>query len=242
MAVSSLSLSFASTPFTNNLGVRGWIGPAECAAVSITKCSKITSFDEETAQCAVPENCKRRALVLGIGALTLNSLQASSLLAEEGDVGKPDNYSIFVDKVDGYSYYYPSDWRDFDFIGHDSAFKDRSLQLQNVRLSFIPTDKTDVRDLGPMDEVVLHLVNDILSAPNQIADVLDMQEKNIDGRNYWTFEYILTSPNFSRAAFATIAIGNGRYYTLIVGANQRRWRKYRNMLKVVADSFKVMDI
>lgn len=34
-------------------------------------------------------------------------------------------------------------------------------------------------------------------------------QKNIEGRNYYTFEYILTSPNFARAAFATIAIGNG---------------------------------
>ncbi|XP_042012549.1 photosynthetic NDH subunit of lumenal location 1, chloroplastic-like isoform X1 [Salvia splendens] len=242
MAVSSLSLNFVSKPFTHNLGVRGWISPDECAAVSITKCSKIASFDEESinrwAQCAASGNCKRRALILGMGALTMNTLQPSPLLAEE----IPEKYNIYVDKVDGYSYYYPSDWRDFDFIGHDSAFKDKSLQLQNVRLSFLPTTKTDIRELGPMDEVIFHLTNDVYSAPNQIADILDMQEKTINGRNYWTFEYVLTSPNFSRAAFATIAIGNGRYYTLIVGANQRRWRKYRNMLKVVADSFKVMDI
>ncbi|XP_042015603.1 photosynthetic NDH subunit of lumenal location 1, chloroplastic-like isoform X2 [Salvia splendens] len=213
MAVSSLSLNFVSKPFTYSSGVRGWISPADCAAVSTTKCSKIASFDEET-QCAASGNCKRRAVVLGMGALTMNTLRPSPLLAEE----IPEKYNIYVDKVDGYSYYYPSDWRDFDFVGHDSAFKDKSLQLQNVRLSFLPTTKTDIRELGPMDE------------------------KTIDGRNYWTFEYVLTSPNFSRAAFATIAIGNGRYYTLIVGANQRRWRKYRNMLKVVADSFKVMDI
>ncbi|KAG6402167.1 hypothetical protein SASPL_139042 [Salvia splendens] len=301
MAVSSLSLNFVSKPFTYSSGVRGWISPADCAAVSTTKCSKIASFDEESmksmgfdfvwnfessavncdSQCAASGNCKRRAVVLGMGALTMNTLRPSPLLAEE----IPEKYNIYVDKVDGYSYYYPSDWRDFDFVGHDSAFKDKSLQLQNVRLSFLPTTKTDIRELGPMDEVIFHLTNDVYSAPNQIADILDMQEKTIDGRNYWTFEYVLTSPNFSRAAFATIAIGNGmtvylysvfnlllqcpkpdelhistgdycykdssisilwiragRYYTLIVGANQRRWRKYRNMLKVVADSFKVMDI
>ncbi|KAK4406153.1 Photosynthetic NDH subunit of lumenal location 1, chloroplastic [Sesamum angolense] len=151
-------------------------------------------------------------LILGIGALAVNSLPASPLLAE----GKLENYQVFVDKIDGYSYYYPSDWRDFDFRGHDSAFKDRYLQLQNVRLSFIPTDKTDVHDMGPMEEVVANLVTNVYSAPTQVATILDMQERNMDGRNYWTFEYILTSPNFARAAFATIAIGNGRYYTLIV--------------------------
>lgn len=39
-------------------------------------------------------------------------------------------------------------------MGHDSAFKDRNVQLQSVRVAFIPTQKTDIRDLGPMDEVV----------------------------------------------------------------------------------------
>ncbi|CAA2965010.1 photosynthetic NDH subunit of lumenal location 1, chloroplastic [Olea europaea subsp. europaea] len=196
----------------------------------------------------VSGKCKRRTIAIGIGALSLNFFPACPLLAE----GIPENYEAFIDKIDGYSYYYPSDWRDFDFRGHDSAFKDRYLQLQNVRLSFIPTDKTDIHDLGPMEEgllirflrlkVVLNLVRNVYSAPTQVEKIVDMQEKTIDGRTYCTFEYILTSPNFSRAAFATIAIGNGRYYTLIVGANERRWRRVRNKLKVVADSFKVLDI
>lgn len=46
--------------------------------------------------------------------------------------------------------------QEFDFRAHDSAFKDRYLQLQNVRLSFIPTDKNDVHDLGPMEDVNFH--------------------------------------------------------------------------------------
>ena len=38
-------------------------------------------------------------------------------------------------------------------MGHDSAFKDKNFALQCVRVGFIPTEKTDIRDLGPMDEV-----------------------------------------------------------------------------------------
>ncbi|GFS34218.1 PsbP-like protein 2 [Actinidia rufa] len=156
-------------------------------------------------------NCKRRPILLGVGALALSLFPASPLFAEE----IPQNYTAFVDAEDGYSYYYPSDWRDFDFRGHDSAFKDR---------------------LFPM------WVKHVYSAPTQMPTVFDMQERTIDGKNYYTFEYVLTSPNFSRAAFATIAVGNGRYYTLIVGANERRWRRVRNQLKVVADSFRLLDI
>lgn len=44
--------------------------------------------------------------------------------------------------------------QDFDFLGHDSAFKDRFAALQHVRVCFIPTDKKDIRDLGPMEEVI----------------------------------------------------------------------------------------
>ncbi|KAG4998742.1 hypothetical protein JHK84_029787 [Glycine max] len=155
---------------------------------------------------------------------------------------KPDRYRAFVDYEDGYSYVYPIDWKEFDFRAHDSAFKDRYLQLQNVRVRFIPTEKKDIRELGPMEEVVYDLVKHRYAAPNQRPTINDMQEKTIDGKHYYTFEYILTSPNYSSASFATIAIGNGRYYTLIVGANERRWKRFRDQLKVVADSFRLLDI
>lgn len=175
---------------------------------------------------------------MGAGLLTANLVSANPLFAQE----VPKNYDAFVDRIDGYSYVYPSDWTEFEFTGHDSGFKDRYLQLQNVRVRFIPTAKKDVHDLGPMEEVVSNLARHVYAAPNQVADILDMQEKSVDGKNYYTFEYILTSPNYRSASIATIAIANGRYYTLIVGANERRWKRVRNKLKVVADSFRVLDI
>uniref|UniRef100_A0A2K1ZC31 PsbP C-terminal domain-containing protein n=1 Tax=Populus trichocarpa TaxID=3694 RepID=A0A2K1ZC31_POPTR len=61
--------------------------------------------------------------------MTTSSLPANLLLAEE----IPKNYPSSVNFEDGYPYYYPSDWIDFDFRGHYSAFKDRTRQLQNVR-------------------------------------------------------------------------------------------------------------
>lgn len=183
-------------------------------------------------------HCQRRPLLLGIGALTANLLPANSLLAEE----IPDRYRSFVDYEDGYSYIYPSDWKEFDFRAHDSAFKDRYLQLQNVRVRFIPTEKKDIRDLGPMEEVITDLVKHRYTAPNQRPTIYDMQERTIDGKHYYTMEYVLTSRNYASASFTTLAIGNGRYYTLIVGANERRWKKVRDQLKVVADSFRLLDI
>ncbi|XP_020522842.1 photosynthetic NDH subunit of lumenal location 1, chloroplastic isoform X3 [Amborella trichopoda] len=177
----------------------------------------IKGFSKETVAC---ENgiagTFRRQVLVGIGALATVLLPVSYAFSEE----VPKDYQAYVDFSDGYSFFYPSDWRDFEFLGHDSAFKDRILPLQNV---------------------VMNLVNNVLAAPNQRARIFDIQERSIDGKNYYTFEYELASANFSRTAFATIAIANGKYYTLIVGANERRWSRVRNKLKVVADSFKVFD-
>ncbi|XP_022845770.1 photosynthetic NDH subunit of lumenal location 1, chloroplastic isoform X3 [Olea europaea var. sylvestris] len=173
MAVSSLTLSFASTALTNRLYVRDSTYIA-LSSRHISACSSNTSSDEAEASLNVSGKFKRRTIAIGIGALSLNLFPACPLLAE----GIPENYEAFIDKIDGYSYYYPSDWREFDFRGHDSAFKDRYLQLQNVRLSFIPTDKTDIHDLGPMEEVVLNLVRNVYSAPTQVEKIVDMQEED----------------------------------------------------------------
>ncbi|XLT09097.1 hypothetical protein HN51_054890 [Arachis hypogaea] len=90
----------------------------------------------------------------------------------------------------------------------------KSDKFQNVRVRFIPTEKKDIRD--------------IYAAPNQRPTIYDMHEKTVDEKYYYSFEYVLTSPNYLSASFATIAIGNGRYWPLIVGANERRWKRYRD--------------
>uniref|UniRef100_A0A0F7CYK0 PsbP-like protein 2 n=1 Tax=Erodium trifolium TaxID=337410 RepID=A0A0F7CYK0_9ROSI len=232
MAASSLSLTWASTKISNKLNVHHLNESAQQTALPTNiKCLRETATHEQG-------HHKRRAVLLGAAALTATLFPSTPLLALE----KPLNYEAFVDTIDGYSYYYPSDWRIFDCLGHDSAFKDRYMQLQNLRVRFIPTDKKDIHDLGPMEEVITDLVTKIYSAPNQFATIAQMEERSEDGKNYYTVEFTLSSRNFEASHFATIAIANGRYYTLIVGANDRRWRKYRNQLKVVADSFKVLDI
>ncbi|XP_057424823.1 photosynthetic NDH subunit of lumenal location 1, chloroplastic [Lotus japonicus] len=234
MAVSSCSLSWTSPCVSHKLNL-----PHSNHLPRITSTSHSNNVSCATETTSSEEShSQRRLLLLGIGAITANLQPTRLLFAEE----IPDRYRAFVDYSDGYSYVYPSDWKEFDFRAHDSAFKDRYLQLQNVRVRFLPTEKKDIRDMGPIEEVVPNLVKHKYSTPTQISTIYDMQEKNIDGKHYYTFEYVLTSPNFSSASFTTVAIGNGRYYTLIVGANERRWKRVRNQLKVVADSFRLLDI
>ncbi|KAL4394212.1 hypothetical protein AHAS_Ahas02G0129400 [Arachis hypogaea] len=62
---------------------------------------------------------------------------------------------------------------EFDFKTHDSAFKDRYLQLQNVRVRFIPTEKKDIRDM-----LYRFWSNiDRYAAPNQRRTIYDMHEE-----------------------------------------------------------------
>ncbi|XP_057526351.1 photosynthetic NDH subunit of lumenal location 1, chloroplastic-like [Amaranthus tricolor] len=202
--------------------------------------NSVAQNPEPTPELVVQVNggCEKRSLLMTTGMLALSFIPTSSALCKE----IPENYMEFVDKQDGYSYVYPSDWKEFDFTAHHSAFKDRYLQLQNVRLSFIPTDKNDIHDLDPMENVVQDLVNKLYAVPNQATFIKGIQERSVDGKNYYTFEYNLTSPNFSVTRFTIIAIANGKYYTLTVSANDRKWRRARNKLKVVVDSFKVFEI
>ncbi|VVB02712.1 unnamed protein product [Arabis nemorensis] len=234
MAVSSISIRYCVSPTISHKTEILCLLKASC---SLSSGSNLGS-SENNYQKESRSILKRRQALVGVGTLVATSIPATWLLAEE----IPKNYSAFVDRQDGYSYYYPSDWRDFDFRAHDSAFRDRYLQLQNVRVRFIPTEKNDIREVGPMEEVVYDLVKHKFAAPNQVATIYDMKERVEDGRNYYTFEYGLRTPIYATTSFATVAVGNNRYYTLIVGANERRWRKVKKQLQVVADSLKILQI
>ncbi|XP_009143309.1 photosynthetic NDH subunit of lumenal location 1, chloroplastic [Brassica rapa] len=237
MAVSSLSIRYCLSPTISQKTGIHCPNPSLRASCSLSSGYNLDS-SENTNQKGSGSSWKRRQALVGVGTLLATSVPATLLLAEE----VPKSYSAFVDKEDGYSYYYPSDWREFDFRAHDSAFKDRYLQLQSVRVRFIPTEKTDIREVGPMDEVVYDLVKHKFAAPNQVATIYDMKERVEDGRSYYTFEYGLRTPIYATTCFATVAVGNNRYYTLIVGANERRWRKVKKQLEVVADSLKILQI
>lgn len=237
MAVSSLSIRYCLSPTISHKTDIHCPSPSLRASCSLSSGYNLDS-SENTYQKGSGSRWKRRQALVGVGTLLATSVPETLLLAEE----VPKSYSAFVDKEDGYSYYYPSDWREFDFRAHDSAFKDRYLQLQSVRVRFIPTEKTDIREVGPMEEVVYDLVKHKFAAPNQVATIYDMKERVEDGKSYYTFEYGLRTPIYATTCFATVAVGNNRYYTLIVGANERRWRKVKKQLEVVADSLKILQI
>ncbi|KAL9402547.1 hypothetical protein Peur_006396 [Populus x canadensis] len=139
--------------------------------------------------------------------MTTSSLPANLLLAEE----IPKNYPSSVNFEDGYPYYYPSDWIDFDFRGHYSAFKDRTRQLQNVRVRFIPPEKKEIHELrsnGGGRKIVVSFPFHVLRSNGGGRKIVVS-----NCRRKKTISLLSTDLHLQTA---TIAIANGRSCTLIV--------------------------
>ncbi|KAG5396023.1 hypothetical protein IGI04_017837 [Brassica rapa subsp. trilocularis] len=243
MAVSSLSIRYCLSPTISQKTDIHCPNPSLRASCSLSSGYNLDS--ENTYQKGSGSSWKRRQALVGVGTLLATSVPATLLLAE-GNLPKTRYQKatqlLWIKKTDILIITHQTGGWEFDFRAHDSAFKDRYLQLQSVRVRFIPTEKTDIREVGPMDEVVYDLVKHKFAAPNQVATIYDMKERVEDGRSYYTFEYGLRTPIYATTCFATVAVGNNRYYTLIVGANERRWRKVKKQLEVVADSLKILQI
>ncbi|KAL0355190.1 UNVERIFIED_CONTAM: PsbP-like protein 1, chloroplastic [Sesamum radiatum] len=67
-------------------------------------------------------------------------------------------------------------------------------------------------------------------------------QHDVDGKAYYTIEFIAQAPNYTRHALSAVCIGNGKFYTLTTGANERRWEKMKDRLKTVVDSFQIFNV
>nr|KAJ0208520.1 hypothetical protein LSAT_V11C500237370 [Lactuca sativa] len=126
--------------------------------------------------------------------------------------------------------------------GQDKVFKDVIEPLENVSVTVFPTNKEDIRDLGSPQEVAAALIKKVLAPPSQKTKLLTAAEHDVDGKAYYTFEFVAQAPNFTRHALSTIVIANGKFYTLTTGANERRWGKMKDKLNTVVDSFKIFNV
>ncbi|KAG6578723.1 PsbP-like protein 1, chloroplastic, partial [Cucurbita argyrosperma subsp. sororia] len=139
------------------------------------------------------------------------------------------------DKKDGYSFVYPFGWQEVVIDGQDKVFKDVIEPLENVSVNMIPTSKEDIRDFGSPQQKVL-------APSNQRTKLIEASEHDIDGKAYYTFEFVAQAPNYTRHALSTIAVANGKFYTLTTGANERRWEKMKDKLRTVVDSFTISKV
>ncbi|KAL4566458.1 hypothetical protein LXL04_030573 [Taraxacum kok-saghyz] len=183
---------------------------------------------------------RRQLLATGvtIAPWLLLSYKKSTALAGENSKG----FYPVTDKTDGYSFIYPFGWQEIAIEGQDKVFKDVIEPLENVSVNVFPTNREDIRDLGSPQEVAEALIKKVLAPPSQKTKLLNAAEHEVDGKAYYTFEFVAQAPNFTRHALSTITIGNGKFYTLTTGANERRWGKMKDKLNTVVDSFKIFNV
>ncbi|KAM1019936.1 hypothetical protein ACFX13_041991 [Malus domestica] len=147
-----------------------------------------------------------------------------------------------TDKKDGYEFVYPFGWQEVTIEGQDKVFKDVIEPLETASVTLFPTVKQDIKEFGSPQQVAETLIKKVLSPPTQKTKLIEAVEHDIDGKTYYTFEFIAKAPNFTRHALSTVAIGNGNFYTLTTGANERRWDKMKDKLHTIVDSFKLFKV
>ncbi|KAJ1435510.1 PsbP family [Sesbania bispinosa] len=182
-----------------------------------------------------------RRQVIAIGAtspLVFLFNQHSNSFAAENKKG----FLPVLDKKDGYSFIYPFGWQEVVIQGQDKVFKDVIEPLESVSVNMIPTGKQDIREFGSPQEVGETLIKKVLAPATQKTKIIDAKEQEIDGKAYYRFEFIAQAPNYTRHALSTVSIGNGRFYTLTTGANERRWEKMKDRLQTVVESFKIFNV
>ncbi|XP_060172599.1 psbP-like protein 1, chloroplastic isoform X2 [Lycium barbarum] len=183
---------------------------------------------------------RRQFLAMGstIAPLLLISYQTPTSFAAESKKG----FLPVTDKKDGYSFFYPFGWQEVVVDGQDKVFKDVIEPLESVSVNVIPTIKHDIRDFGSPQQVAETLIKKFLASPSQKTKVIEASEHDVEGKTYYTFEFTAQAPNFTRHALAAVCIGNGKFYTLTTGANERRWGKMKDRLRTVVDSFQIFNV
>ncbi|KAG0448833.1 hypothetical protein HPP92_015892 [Vanilla planifolia] len=182
-----------------------------------------------------------RRCVLSLGAMvTCISFWQANPASFAADAKK--GFQFASDKNNGYSFLYPFGWQEVVVQGQDKVFKDVIEPLEIVSVNMVPTIKQDVRELGSPKEVADVLIKKVLAPPSQKTKLVEASEHDVDGKVYYTFEFIAQAPNFTRHALGSIVIGNGKFYTLTTGANERRWEKMKDKLHTVVESFKIVSV
>ena len=242
MAVSSLSLSWVPANSKDRLALQKH-GISTCCRRDgsfLLRAEQMSTSSSSTSTSQCTEKSGRRlVLAVGIIAPCISFVNQSSIaFAAESKKG----FLPVLDKKDGYSFFYPFGWQEVVIEGQDKVFKDVIEPLESVSVNMIQTDKQDIKEFGPPQQVAETLIKRVLAPPTQKTKLIEAKEHEEDGKTYYTFEFIAQAPNYTRHALSTIAIGNGKFYTLTTGANERRWDKMKDRLHEVVDSFKIVNV
>jgi len=185
-------------------------------------------------------NSRREFLASAAGAAT--ALAAPAALAASG--GIPKGFKGHKDPYDGYQFLYPFGWQEVSVQGQDVVYKDLIETLETVSVSITATEKASVTELGPVNDVCFTIADNFLTGRSSKVTLVEATQETEEGIDYYTMEFTAANNTYTRHALACLAICNGKLFTCVTGADERRWKKdvVRNNAKTVIDSFSVFKV
>ncbi|KAG2482955.1 hypothetical protein HYH03_018132 [Edaphochlamys debaryana] len=186
------------------------------------------------AQSAEAAQLGRREVLQAASAAAL--LSASPAFAARA----PSGFTAVEDVADNYKFLYPFGWQEVVVKGADVVYKDVVEPLEAVSVTLTATDKADITEFGELQTVCETLATNVLTAPGTDVKLLKTNLREQEGHNYYELEYVATTPRFTRHQLAVVACSRGTFYTLTVGANEKRWGKMKEKLETTMRSFQLI--
>eukprot|EP00199_Chlamydomonas_sp_CCMP681_P005919 CAMPEP_0119106700 /NCGR_PEP_ID=MMETSP1180-20130426/6187_1 /TAXON_ID=3052 ORGANISM="Chlamydomonas cf sp, Strain CCMP681" /NCGR_SAMPLE_ID=MMETSP1180 /ASSEMBLY_ACC=CAM_ASM_000741 /LENGTH=225 /DNA_ID=CAMNT_0007092079 /DNA_START=12 /DNA_END=689 /DNA_ORIENTATION=+ len=212
--------------------------PAVQVARPVPACSRISKRSAVVVHASIASGAadasRRQVLSMGvIGVAAVLAPQAA--FAASGKA--PGGFNAYEDTLDNYKFVYPFGWQEVSVSNTDIVFKDIVEPLESVSMTKTVTDKNDITEFGDIKEVAETLVNKVLTVPTQEVKLISTNQRELNGHNYYEFEFTVKAGNYNRHQLAVVAASKGTFYTLTTGANERRWDKMKDRLQTTIRSF-----
>ena len=222
---------------SSNLRTRAALNKTTTRRASVARASAASAASAAASPATTPDMLatRRNALLAASAFLAASTVGPMEAQAKGG-------FEVVKDPQDGYQFAFPFGWQEVSVSGQDTVYKDVIEPLESESVSYIPTDKKSIAEYGDVKEVSYTLVRKVLTTVNQDVKLVNAEERtDANGRLYYDFEYTASTPRYTRHALASVTIGNGKFYTLETGSNERRWGKMKDNIAKVQKSFTVFD-
>lgn len=150
----------------------------------------------------------------------------------------------YVNTEKGYQFLYPNGWVQVKVSsGPDVVFHDIIEMSENVSVIVSPVpSNTTLTELGTPTEVGYKLGKNALApeGSGRKAELVNAEERQIEGKNYYILEYLIKLPNNrQRHNLASVALSRGKLFTLNASVSQRRWLRVKGLIEDTVSSFSV---
>lgn len=167
-----------------------------------------------------------------------------SLTLASCSVAPTSGLKPYIDNSDGYEFLYPNSWVEVNVanLELDVIFRDLIETTENVSVILNPVaEEKTLAQLGTPSEVGYKLSKTAIAPPgsNRVAELINAEERDVDGTPYYIFEYAVKLPQGERHNLASVAISRGQLFTLNISTTEKRWSKMQDRFKAVVNSFHV---